>query len=355
MRQNGNIQVQDPSASPTFTLSRPAANPDVPPSLRRNLFGSHLSRRAPVPFPNAPTDHMPDPFQSMSPTRHNSQSETHQALAQHGQQPIHPQHDIYQSRYSPSRSLSPTKSQPYTLSSSSIVVLDPTTGRPQLPTIPQLPLRMPESSEEEDEDEDGIEDEDGPEDDHTAAWRRMKAFEKANVSQQELDLHSSSIIGGISTHQSYLHELIDASAGTGDYRDFEKIESILSEMQSQQKARARTAVMPDTSSSLTLETPSESVISARTRGKAKAVARSQSEQNRSNGTGGYPRVGGVGATLSPADKDELLGLIMTSLSRRVLESDEDAWIFGDERTAANGVSVSGSFNLVPRDELGVDY
>lgn len=349
--------MQDPSASPTFALSRPAPNPDVPPSLRRNLFSSHLSRRPTAPFPNASTDRMPDPFQSMNSASQHAQADLYQAPPRHNQPTSHNQHENYQSRSSPTRSLSPTKTQTYTISNSSIVALDPATGRPQLPIIPQLPSRMPEGSEEEDEadGEANIDDDDGPEDEHTLAWRRMKAFEKANTSQHELDLHSSSLIGPISSQQSRLHDLIDASAGGGDYRDFEKIESILSEMQSQQKARARAAIIPDSWSSLSLDTPSESGISARTRGKARAITRSQVEQNRSSKSENHMRVGGVGATLPPADKDELLGLIMTSLSRRVLEADEEAWMFGDERTTANGVSVSGSFNLAPRDELGVEY
>lgn len=357
MRQDGSIQLQDPSASPTFALSRPTPNPDVPPSLRRNLFSSHLSRRPTAPFPNASTNRMPDPFQSMSSADQHAQPDLYQVQSRHNQPVSHSQHENYQSRSSPTRSLSPAKMQTHVTSASSIVALDPATGRPQLPIIPQLPLRMPEGSEEEDEvdGEVDVDNDDGPEDEHTLAWRRMKAFEKANTSQHELDLHSSSLIGPISSQQSRLHELIDASTGAGDYRDFEKIESILSEMQSQQKARARAAIIPESLSSLSLDTASESGVSARTRGKARAITRSQIEQNKSSKSGNHVRVGGVGATLSPADKDELLGLIMTSLSRRVVEADEEAWMFGDERTTANGVSVSGSFNLAPRDELGVEY
>ena len=210
---------------------------------------------------------------------------------------------------------------------------------------------MPEGSEEEEEDEDGLDDEDEPEDDHAVAWRRMKAFEHANAGQHDLELHSSSLLGGGLSHQPRLHDFL-AVPGSG-ISDYEKIESILSEMQSQQKARAKSTVLPVSTSSGSFETPTDGV-SARTRGKARATPRLQ-EQLQSRSSDIQSRVGGVGATLNPADKDELLGLIMTGLSKKVQEADEDAWMFGDEHTAANGVTVSGSFNVAVRDELSTDY
>ncbi|KAK6370720.1 hypothetical protein LTR64_005964 [Lithohypha guttulata] len=317
----------------------------VPPTLRRNLFSSHLSRRPAGTIPNASTDRMPDPFQAMGSTSHNVPAEFYQLPDQ--QRPLS---NVYAPRLPPTRSLSPTKSQLYSNTNASIITLDPTTGRPQLPAIPKLPSRLPEGDEEEEgEDEEDTDDEDDP-DEHAVGWRRMKSLERANASQHDLDLHSSSLIGGLSSRQTRLHELIDTSADGNDYRDYEKIESILSEMQSQQRAKARTAVLPDSSSSLSLETPPENGVSARTRGKARITTKGQAEQ-RHNKAGSLPRMGGVGATLNSADKDELLGLIMTSLSKRVQEADEEAWMFGDERTAANGVSVSGSFNVAMRDEL----
>ncbi|KAK5076556.1 hypothetical protein LTR51_002238 [Lithohypha guttulata] len=261
---------------------------------------------------------MPDPFQAMGSTSHNVPAEFYQLPDQ--QRPLS---NVYAPRLPPTRSLSPTKSQLYSNTNASIITLDPTTGRPQLPAIPKLPSRLPEGDEEEEgEDEEDTDDEDDP-DEHAVGWRRMKSLERANA---------------------------NTSADGNDYRDYEKIESILSEMQSQQRAKARTAVLPDSSSSLSLETPPENGVSARTRGKARITTKGQAEQ-RHNKAGSLPRMGGVGATLNSADKDELLGLIMTSLSKRVQEADEEAWMFGDERTAANGVSVSGSFNVAMRDEL----
>ncbi|KAK5944904.1 hypothetical protein PMZ80_002106 [Knufia obscura] len=359
MRQNGNIRLQDPSASPTFALSRPTNtdNPDVPPSLRRNLFGSHLSRRPAAPVPNASIDRMPDPFHSMNTQ---SQPDIYQQPIQHNQRAVHANHhNVYEPqshpRLSPVRSLSPAKTQAYKDSITSIVAVDPATGRPQLPTMPQLPARMRETSDDEDEEDDSdLSDEEGPEDEHSMAWRRMRAFERAN-SSQDLDMHSSSMIG-LPPHPGRLHELIDPGPRGGDYRSYEKIEDILSEMQKQQKARARTAVIPESSSSLGFDTPTDAAgISARTRGKSRATTCGHPAPSKQMQDDSRPRIGGVGATINPADKDELLGLIMTSLSRRVQEADEDAWMFGDERTAANGVSLSGSYNYLPRGELAEDY
>lgn len=215
-------------------------------------------------------------------------------------------------------------------------------------------MREDSDTEDEDEDEDDndeLEDGEDPEDKHAMAWRRMRAFERANASQHDLDVHSSSMIA-MQPQQARLHDLIGPGSGGGDYRGYEKIEDILSEMQRQQKARART--IPESSSSLSLETPTDGGVSARTRGKSRANPRqiAQSKQSRDESR---PWIGGVGATINTADKDELLGLIMTSLSRRVHEADEDAWTFGDERAAANGVSLSGSYNYLRNGELAEDY
>lgn len=366
MRQNGNIGLQDPAASPTFALSRPVNtdNPDVPPSLRRNLFGSHLSRRPAGPLPVASTDRMPDPFHPVTSTSSHPHPEIYQSSIQHSQRAANVNHqNAYDPppRVSPTRSQSPAKSLAYANSNTSIVALDPTTGRPQIPVMPRLPARMREGSDEEDsnEDSDDLDDSQDPSQDHSTAWRRMRASEYANPSQHDLDLHSSSMLGMHPQSQSQpgrLHELIDPGPNGTDYTDYTKIEDILSEMQRQQKARAKTAHIPESSSSFSLDTPTDGGgVSARTRGKSRANPRGQASPTKQPQDETKPRIGGVGATIKPADKDQLLGLIMTSLSRRVQEADENAWMFGDERAAANGVSVSGSYNYVKNGELAEDY
>lgn len=262
------------------------------------------------------------------------------------------QASVYEPRLSPTRSQSPAKASSYHSAAQSIVALDPATGRPQLPIMPQLPPKMREDSDEEEEQADEGEEDHNALDDPSMAWRRAQGHHS-----HDLDLHSSSLVG-LPSQQARLHDLIDTAASGSEYRDYEKIESILSEMQSQQKARARTAATlpaPDGS----LDTPSDPGVSARTRGKARATTRSQARSSTSDySTRGSqdqdhnaPRTGGVGATLKPEDKDELLGLIMMSLRKRLQQADEDAWMFGDERTAANGVSITGSFNIGQADEL----
>lgn len=238
------------------------------------------------------------------------------------------------------------------MAATSILVLDPKTGRPALPILPALPARY-RGSEDNDEDnteEGDPEDEDDPDMDYDhsrgAPFRRTRTYERGIMTQHELDLHSSSMIG---TSQPKLHDLIDAEGITAaDNTDYDKIESILSEMQSQQKARARTAALPDSISLFSIDTPTtDSRVSARTRGKSRATIRStpaEPASRSSNTSPTKPRVGGVGATLKPADKDELLGLIMTSLSRRVHEAEEDAWMFGDTYNSGGGSFVgAGSF------------
>lgn len=249
-------------------------------------------------------------------------------------------------RVSPLRSLSPAKNQ-FTTSSSGIVALDSITGRPALPIMPTLPARFRtgDNNEDDDTDDGDPEDEDDPDMDydhsHGVPFRRTRTFERGIANQNELDLHSSSIIGA---PQPRLHELIDADgSNAAEIADYDKIESILSEMQTLQKARARTAALPESMFSQSLDTPtSDSRVSARTRGKSRAAIRNpvaDSDLRSNNISPTKPRVGGVGATLKPADKDELLGLIMTSLNRRVQEADDDAWIFG-------GPSESGANNFV---------
>lgn len=238
------------------------------------------------------------------------------------------------------------------MAATSILVLDPKTGRPALPILPALPARYRgiEDNDEDNTEEGDPEDEDDPDMDYDhsrgAPFRRTRTYERGIMTQHELDLHSSSMIG---TSQPKLHDLIDAEGTTAaDNTDYDKIESILSEMQSQQKARARTAALPDSISLFSIDTPTtDSRVSARTRGKSRATIRSTPAElasRSSNTSPTKPRVGGVGATLKPADKDQLLGLIMTSLSRRVHEAEEDAWMFGDTYNSGGGSFVgAGSF------------
>lgn len=320
MRQNGNILPQDPSLSPTFALSQNAAIPTVPPSLRRNLFASHLSRRPALGLPNGSSSQGTDPFVSMESSSQPSESQQQYSIFQTtNPQPL--RGNAFDPRTSSVHSLSPKKTQSHT--SASILALDPTTGRPQLPVMPTLPQRL-RLSEDEDEEED-ISDEEDPVDE-PATWSRSRGYKPGASSQHDLDLHSSSITG-IPPQPNMLHELIDSST-MGDY---EKIESILSEMQSLQKARARTAIVENTPMD-----GSADGISARTRGKSKVPTRSGTEYSKGKGQIDQTRIGGVGAILKQSDKEELLSLIMTSLARKVQEADEDAWIYGSERTMGLG-------------------
>lgn len=302
---------------------------------------------------NASTDRMPDPFQAqplsdVPPEQHPHRNEQWQLPQQQQTQPTYP---VYSPRGSPSRSTSPTKMQWYSNTSTSIVDINPATGRPNVPVMPRLPTKLPGESDDEDEDEDDEDEQDEGDDPNSEhAWCRMQAQDRVRASQHDADLHPSSLLGGHSSHQQKLHQLIDTSGGGADYRDYEKIESILSEMQSQQRAKARAANLPESSSSSSFETPNDTAIAGRTRGKARTTTK-QPELRQDLNVEACSRVGGVGATLDSADKNELLGLIMTSLSKRVQEADENAWMFGDERSGAHGMSVSGILGTSTREDL----
>lgn len=344
MRTTGNIQVQDPSASPTLALSRnaPTHAPDVPPALRRNLFSSHLSRRP----TNASTDRMPDPFQPL-PLSEQQKPDVLQISPRHHQSIP----NIYEARRSPSRSQSPVKPQNHVTSNSSIIALDPKTGRPQLPQMPRIPAVMPEGDDDEDDQDEEEAEEDVPaaSDDDSELYIH-KRYPTYNPTYIEPEMPSSSL--GLSAEGVRFYELIDQSDA---HIDLPKVQSILSEMQAQQKARARSTVQPDLTASAAMGTPSYTGVSARTRGKAKAVSRSQGEAFRPYESASKPRLGGIGASLDPVDKEELLGAIMAGLSRRVQEAEENAWMFGDERVNINGLSAPGGYSFGIKDELDVGY
>jgi len=282
------------------------------------------------------------------------QVESHETslFPQSSQNSLHGNHmnNAYDPRISPNRSLSPAKSYN---SSALIVALDPTTGRPQLPVMPTLPprLRLSEDEDEEEKEPDDVSDNQDHVDEH-ATWSRPRAHEMALTNQHDLDLHSSSLIAP-SSQPSKLHELIDPFTGS----DYEKIESILSEMQSLQKARARTAIVETTTTTSTStmdNTPNMDGISARTRGKSRATTTRSGpiDQNKNKvSSTSQTRVGGVGAILKPADKEELLSLIMTSLARNIQEADEQAWMFGAGGSGAGG--GLGSNTSYGRDGFGI--
>lgn len=342
MRSNGSIQVQDPSASPTFALSRGNnALPDVPPALRRNLFSSHLSRRP----PNASTDRMPDPFQPLS-VHEEQESDILQRSPRHHQTVP----TTFTSRRTPSRSQSPIKSQSHTNPHASIIAVDPKTGRPQLPKMPLIPTKMPEDDEDDqDQGEEELEEVPAASDDDSELYIH-KRYPTYNPTHIEPEISSSSI--GLSVEGVRFYELMDQSAS---HIDLSKVQSILSEMQSQQKSRARTTILPDQNSSTLQGIIINSGVSARTRGKAKAVVKPQMENFRPYDSASKPRLGGIGATLDPNDKEELLSAIMAGLSKRIQEAEENAWMFGDERININGLSAPGGYSFGIKDELDVGY
>lgn len=336
MRHHRSVLPQDPSLSPTYALSQQPSSPPavVPQPLRRNLFATHLSRRPglsqelPRPIPNASTDRIMDPFNDgerpltmPSPTRPQTQPHIYRSESSTHEQARTQQPSI-ESRRSRSRSVSPVKTQPTQQATGigNIIALDPDSGRPDIPALPHLPRHL------------RIKDEDTS-DEQPDGYHPTEEWELPRLNQSDLQRHSSSLIANDSQRQR-LHELID-STHAGDYRDYERIERVLSEMQSQQRARARLVES-------IIDTPVTSSISTRTRGKARAATKSydttqsvHGNQHRLSRPGGGGGGGGVGATIDPVEKEELLSLIMSSLAKKVQVAQRDDWMFGKHSHAGN--------------------
>lgn len=327
--QQGRVPVQDPSMSPTYGMSQPpTTNLPYPSATRRNLFASHLSRR-PISASTSQPNSL-DPFTNQVPAqRQSSQNDLFRSPPS-----LQPSHrtinvgiqDTYDPQISPNRPLSPGTTTQY-FGASGIVAVSPSTGRAILPSLPKLPPRL-RLSEGEEEDEDLESDHENP---HLSNHRSPYPSTRTTTEYEG----SSSLLYGLRHDYSnpIYHDFLDPSSS--DSRDLERIERLLGEMQAQQRAKARAAPTQQDSSENPAQhvlPPNSSVTTRPNRGKGREGAKQTGGLNVLPTSKGetMPPLGGVGATLDPIEKDEILGLIMTSLRKKVQLADEEGWMFGSE-------------------------
>ncbi|ETN40501.1 uncharacterized protein HMPREF1541_04778 [Cyphellophora europaea CBS 101466] len=156
-----------PDLSPTHSLSGSPTR-TAPDPVRRNLFSAHLSRRpassqSTTSRPSSQSQNATQPPSLPSQTRNISPFTSPPRLS-----PTHPLPPSFNETYdpvvSPHRSLSP-RTVATLFPSSSVVALNPSTGRPILPNLPTLPARLRLSDSDDDDEEE--EDDDDEEHDDT--------------------------------------------------------------------------------------------------------------------------------------------------------------------------------------------
>lgn len=350
----GQIQPQDPSMSPTYSLSSNHVQPSIPTSIRRNLFAGHLSKR-----PNASTSHGPLSPSSLGREEIQAQSGIFptSSLPQPGSRSIGYQ-DIYDT------SQISSTAQAALARDNSIVAVNPATGRPILPHIPVLPARL-HLGEENMEDEDEDEDEDmegGPDSFAHPGYVRSPAIHNHLNLQTDFDLDldhemdSSELerLGAYSQAELGLNNFLDLNS-EDSRRERERIEHLLAEMQARQRARARTVIDPPVSSlSMAADLSFPSAPRATSRSTLKSshqptTTRTRSRRGESPTKVDHSRAqalltapGGIGPSIDPAEKDELMGLIMTSLRRKLHTAEEEGWMYGGaDGLGGIGVGVGG--------------
>lgn len=150
----------------------------------------------------------------------------------------------------------------------------------------------------------------------------------------DVDLDSSDLnFIGISRNQGVIGNFMDAMDNEESRRDRERIERLLADMMNQQRARARTLTNMEPATSgykATSMMRSASNASGATRG-GRARQRNVEESSiRFNAPdhSAKAKIGGVGVTMDPGEKDELMGLIMTSLRRKLQQAEDEGWMYG---------------------------
>lgn len=252
--------------------------------------------------------------------------------------------DRYDPTTSPHRPLSP-RSKDALFPNSSIIAINPTTGRPVLPHMPTLPSRLRLSDDEADlESESGhqsqhygqdthqYDDERGHDDTQNSYSRSHRHPQQAHHHIPPRDTDISPVAGmGPSTHtaaQLRAEEEAEIEADE-ERRDRERIERLLREMMARQRARAKSKT---------------------------SVTDSHTPTSSANRRGGRRRAHDVGVDMEPselelgdeseseAEKEELMSLITASLRREVAKADDENWMFGD--LGAPGSALSRDEGLV---------
>lgn len=232
----------------------------------------------------------------------------------------------YDPTVSPNRPLSP-RSREALFPNSSIIALNPVTGRPILPHLPVLPGRLrltdedgvPEHEEQGDEDPDGTPDAGIRHHHHHPSDPDM--IHAAAAAEDEVSLEADE-----------------------ERRDRERIERMLREMMARQRARAKLGTHKSSSSSVAADGPaSASGNGVKRRGGRRLHHgrrhRHMSPLQRGDGREHDPddddddvhayTADEDDSEGSEAEREELMGLITASLRREVARAEDEGWMYGD--------------------------
>ncbi|KAL6249003.1 hypothetical protein RBB50_004066 [Rhinocladiella similis] len=359
--------------------SRPA--PDLSPSVRRNLFSGHISRRPASGEMDHHHHHHQQPQQqqphqqrqpqvqsrrlhqrsvstpslSPSPARSspfnaniNDSPPTNNALFSHSLLPSPPPHAPFQDTYdptiSPNRPVSP-RSSASIFPNSSIVALNPLTGRPALPHIPVLPghLRLTDSDDDDDDDEKAAQIED-------PSSHRQHHHQSQNLGQSE---------GAYAAAHSQ-HDGADYAHIDEDYEERAAFERDLRDRLARHRARlqrrAAHGAVSVAANNQHVHTHPSRLSSRRAHRTTKLVSQHDGSPDIEVSSGGYHEQDEHAAPQPYAardrDRDEeeedqavekgaLLSLLMTKLREEVARAEDEAWVFGDTGLFRTGIDDTG--------------
>lgn len=294
--------------------------------------------------------------------------------------------DSYDPTISPNRPLSP-RSRETLFPNSSVIALNPVTGRPILPHLPVLPGRL-RLSDEDGGAQRGEHDDEGGDEDHEDAGASQSpdgGFHRSHhLTYTEQD-HNDNTHGGaqpqhfftqsrtpsehpsyrLEHHQHRRHQHVPADPDPDpdhadqstaammraaaedeaaleadeERRDRERIERLLREMMARQRARAK--VSTNNASSTVRDSPpsSSSVAMASSGVKKRGTLRGQHrlaggrrhrhiDMDNDDNDDAYAGAD-ADSEESEAEREELMGLITASLRREVVRAEDEGWMYGD--------------------------
>lgn len=254
----------------------------------------------------------------------------------------------YDLTISPNRPLSP-RSRETLFPNSSIIALNPVTGRPILPHLPVLPGRLRLTDEDgglepgEHEDQ-GDEDHEGTPGASLSPNGGFHHQHQHHPSDPDM-IHAHSSTAAMTRGAAEDEVSLEADE---ERRDRERIERLLREMMARQRARAKMGTHKPTMSNLGDGPPSSSSAANVSNGVRKHGSLRGTQQQHGgsrrhrdlspmeNGDDEHTddddeiyAVEDAESEESEAEREELMGLITASLRREVARAEEEGWMYGD--------------------------
>lgn len=266
----------------------------------------------------------------------------------------------YDPTISPTRPLTP-RSSAALFPNSSIIALNPATGRPVLPELPVLPktLRLSDSDDEgqterehQQHEHDGEEGEE--EDDHETHHHNLSYHDTQSHSYQSAQgAAASALLLAPSSPGSTMH---GGEGGLGGL-DRERIERFLQTMMARQRARAKMR-SPASHSHFGSSSPASGHTGVRGQNRRPVPGSARQRNRKHHDDDDDPFAAnnmrdpyGVGADSGDEndseaereeeEKQELMGAIMADLRRRVGQAEEEGWMFGE---SCLGDDVTGVYD-----------